>query len=176
MPEVLEGLSVKTYRDGKAGSVLFEPLDSLGGNMTDMPVRVRIEYDYGYTRLGMGEGYTLRMLAQEFWALTHNSWDLHAGVSVAREIDGTIRHGTTNNAASFHNSLSTDFIVEPPAKIQEDQGRGTSINSKEDQARLLQYWAWASWWNPAGPSRVNVYLFIGLGETRDCCRSGVSHQ
>jgi hypothetical protein len=83
------------------------------------------------------------MLAQEFWALTHNSWDLYPGVSVAREIDGTIRHGTTNDAASFHNSLSTDLIVDPPAKIQEDQGRGTSINSKENQTKLLQYWAWA---------------------------------
>jgi hypothetical protein len=72
-------------------------------------------------------------LAQKFWALTHNSWDLYLGVSVSREIDGTIRHGTTNNVASFHNSLSTDLMVEPPAKIQEDQARLPNIGLGRDK-------------------------------------------
>jgi hypothetical protein len=146
MLEVLEGLSVRTYRDGKADYVLFEPLDSLGGNMTDIPVRVHIEYDCGHTKLGMGEGYTLGMLAQEFWALTHNSWDLYPGASVAREIDSTIRHGATNNAASFHNSSSTDSRGSMTRHVCQFQGR---------------------------PSRAPPVL--GLGETRDSCRCSILH-
>jgi hypothetical protein len=39
--------------------------------------------------------------------------------------------------------MTVDMIIEPPVKIQEHNGRGTAINSGEDQARLLQYWAWA---------------------------------
>jgi hypothetical protein len=143
MPETLENMSVRAYRDGKAGYILFEPEDSLAEDLKAMPVRVKIEYDYGYAKFGMGDRYTLRMLAQEFWALTQNSWELYPGVSVSREIDGTIRRGTTTDAIRFNNSLSSDVMVDPPVRIQEDQGRGTAINSKEDQARLLQYWAWA---------------------------------
>jgi hypothetical protein len=72
MLEMLTGLSFKAYRNGQAGFVLTESLDSLAGNMTDMPSRVQIEYPYGHAKLGIGEAYTLRMLGQEFWALTHN--------------------------------------------------------------------------------------------------------
>jgi hypothetical protein len=36
-----------------------------------------------------------------------------------------------------------DQIEVPPVKIQEDAGRGTAINCANDQAKLLQYWAWA---------------------------------
>jgi hypothetical protein len=70
MPVSLEGLSVKAYRDGKAGYILFELLDNMAMSLTDMPCRAQIEYEYGYARLGIGDRYILRMLAQEFWVLT----------------------------------------------------------------------------------------------------------
>jgi hypothetical protein len=72
MPDTFTNLSVRTYRYGNAGYIPYEPLDSFAGNLTDMPVRVHVEYDYGYAKFGMGEGHTLRMIAQEFWKLTHN--------------------------------------------------------------------------------------------------------
>jgi hypothetical protein len=143
MPETFIGLSVQAYRDGKAGYILYGPLDSLAGDLTDMPVRVQIEYHYGSAKLGMDEDYTQRMLAQELWASIHNDLNLYPGIGFARTIEGTIRHNTTSDAESFHNSMTVYLIVDPSVKIQEDQGRGTAINSGEDQARLLQYWAWA---------------------------------
>jgi hypothetical protein len=106
MPETFTDLSVRAYRDGKSGYVLYEPLESLAGNLTDMPVRVQIEYHYDFAKLGMGEGYTQRMIAQEFWALTHNDWNLYPGIGFARLIDRTIRHNTTSYAGSFHNSMT----------------------------------------------------------------------
>jgi hypothetical protein len=75
-------------------------LDSLAGNMKDMPVRVQIEYHYGYAKLGMGEGYTQRMLAQEFSALAHNDWNFFA-----RTIDGIIRLCQDNIVRKPPNSL-----------------------------------------------------------------------
>jgi hypothetical protein len=143
MPDTCENLSVRTYRDGKAGYILFEQLDSFTMSLTDMPCRIHMEYEYGFTRLGIGEAHTLRMLAQEFWGLTRNDWSLYPNPSHARMVDGTICHRTTNNPSSFHDSLSVDRIDEPPIKVQEDGGRGTSINSAADQASLLRYWAWA---------------------------------
>jgi hypothetical protein len=83
------------------------------------------------------------MLAQEFWTLTHNEWNLYPQGSSRRRIDGTIVHETTTDSTSFHKSMALDRIDTPPVKIQEDQGRGTAINSTEDHARLLKYWAWA---------------------------------
>jgi hypothetical protein len=63
MPDTFTDLSVRTYRDGKAGYILFELLDSFAASLTDMPCRVQIGYEFGYTRLGIVEAYTLRMLA-----------------------------------------------------------------------------------------------------------------
>jgi hypothetical protein len=83
------------------------------------------------------------MLAQEFWALTRNDWSLYPEPCHARLVDGTICHRTTNNPKSFHEALTVDIIEKPPIKIQEDAGRGTSIDAAIDQASLLQYWAWA---------------------------------
>jgi hypothetical protein len=139
MPDTFENLSVRTYRDGKAGYILFELLDSFATSLMDRPCRVQIEYEYGYTRLGIGEGYTLRVLAQEFWALTKNDWNLYPKSSHERLIDGTICHLTSHSPESFHNALEVDRIDPPPVKIQEDGGRGTSINASTDQASLLRY-------------------------------------
>jgi hypothetical protein len=137
MPVTFSNLSVR------AGYILYEPLDGLAGNLIDMPVRVQIQYHYGDSKLGMGKGYTQRMLAQEFWALTHNDWNLYPDIGFSRTVDGTIRHNATSDPAKFHNSMTVDLIIEPPVDIQDDNGRGTAISYGEDQARLLQHWAWA---------------------------------
>jgi hypothetical protein len=83
------------------------------------------------------------MLAQEFWALTQDTWELYPRETCNREIDGTIIYDTTNDPVRFRESQGVDYMLDPPAKIQEDQGRGMAINSKADQDGLLQYWAWA---------------------------------
>jgi hypothetical protein len=110
MPTSFQNLSVITRRNGKAGYILFEPLDSVAGELTDMPVRVQIEYRNGYAKFGMGEAYSLRMLAQEFWALTHNEWSLYPKGSCRREIDGTIVHETVTDPNSFFNALTAGQI------------------------------------------------------------------
>jgi hypothetical protein len=108
MPETFTNLSIRAYRTGKAGYILYEPLDSLSGELIEMPVRVEIEYDYSYTKLGMGESHTQRMLAAEFWALMHNARNMFPEPSFARDIDGKIRHHVSNDSDKFHNSLSVD--------------------------------------------------------------------
>jgi hypothetical protein len=143
MPESFEGLSVTTSKDGKAGHIRFALLDNTAAHLSDMPCRGQIEYEYGYTYLGIGDAYSLRMLAQEFWALTRNDWSLYPTTSHSRHVDGTICHGTTKNSKSFHESPTVDVIDKQPVKIQVDVGRGTFINAVDDQASLLRYWAWA---------------------------------
>jgi hypothetical protein len=60
MPESFESLSVSTSRSGKAGYILFEPDDSFAGKIIEMPVRVKLAYRFGYTKIGMGDRYTCR--------------------------------------------------------------------------------------------------------------------
>jgi hypothetical protein len=55
MPETFQSLSVITYRTGKAGYILFTLLDSFANSLRDHPVKVEVEYECGYTRIGMGE-------------------------------------------------------------------------------------------------------------------------
>jgi hypothetical protein len=154
-PNTFTNLSVQTPRTGEAGYILYEPLDGLAGKITEMQLRVQIGYDYGYTKLGMGDSYTLGMLAAEFWTLTHNAWNMSPEASTERDIDGTILHKVSQDSGRFHNSLPIDQMDVPPVKIQEDNGRGTAINHAEDQARLLQYWAWSQ-----QPVKVGIWLSI----------------
>jgi hypothetical protein len=128
IPESLESVTVRIFRDGKAGYILFESEDSLAEDMKAIPVGVRIDYDFGYARFGMGDRFTLRMLAQEFWSLTQNGWELYQRVSAEREIDGTIIYHTTKDPSQFRESQGIDYVLDPPTKIQEDQGRATAIN------------------------------------------------
>jgi hypothetical protein len=90
----------------------------------------------------MEEGYSLKMLAAEFWALKRNDWDLYPNFGFERMLDGTIRHGLMTNGAGFHDAFETDLITDPPVRILEEGARGAAINSQWDQSRLLQYWAW----------------------------------
>jgi hypothetical protein len=153
MPETFTDLSVRAYRDGKAGYILYEPLDGLAGNLTSMPVRVQIEYHYDYAKLWMGAGYTQRMLAQALWALTHNDWNLYPGISFAGCIDGTIRHNTTNDAPSFHSSLTIDLADEP-----QDSRRQWSRHINQLRRR------------PSPSPSV-----LGLGETGNCSWNSTVH-
>jgi hypothetical protein len=51
IPDTFTDLSVRTYRDGKAGYILFELLDSFAASLSDMPCRVQIGYEFGDPRL-----------------------------------------------------------------------------------------------------------------------------
>jgi hypothetical protein len=55
-PETFENLSVRAYRNGKAGFILFEPLDSLAGALTEMPVKVKIKWSTGVWSLKFQRG------------------------------------------------------------------------------------------------------------------------
>jgi hypothetical protein len=143
MPGSFTNVSVKTSRSGDAGYILFEPNDSLAGKITDMPVRVRIAYNSNYAKIGMGDRYTLQMLAAEFWTLTHNVWNLFPLPSSERDPDGTIVHDTTDDGQKFYHSLPINEMDIPPVRIQEDNARATSINLAIDQAHMLQFWAWS---------------------------------
>jgi hypothetical protein len=144
MHPILEGLSVRAFKIGKAGHILFEPLDSWARSLADQLVQVQIEYRYGHALLVMGDRYSMQMVAGEFWALAQNDWGYFPKESFERLTDGTIKHETTSDAAKFHAS-ATDIVSQPPAKTQKDAGWRTDINYDQDRARLLQYWASAQW-------------------------------
>jgi hypothetical protein len=100
--------------------------------------RIRLGYDYGYTKIGMGERYTLAMLAAEFWQLTHNSWNMFPEPSTERDLDGTIVHKISNDSARFYNSLPIDEMDVPPIHIQEDIARGTAANPSRHRVEHQQ--------------------------------------
>jgi hypothetical protein len=90
----------------------------------------------------MAESYTLRMLAMEFWALTHNDWDPCPKFQFQTEQDSLIRHGTSESEGDFQVALATDVIEKATAKVLAGP-RGTMINSQLDRDRLLQYCEWS---------------------------------
>jgi hypothetical protein len=94
MPNAFEGMSVVTYRNGKAGHVLFTLLDSFANSLRDHPVKVEVEYQWGYTRIGMGDRYTLRMSATELWSFTRNDWQVYPEPAYQTRADGTVCHRT----------------------------------------------------------------------------------
>jgi hypothetical protein len=52
VPDTVESVSVRAYRDGKAAYVLFELLDSLAASINEHPVLVQIEYRWGMPESG----------------------------------------------------------------------------------------------------------------------------
>jgi hypothetical protein len=52
MPEEFSGLSVSTWKDGKAGYILFSLPDAIMTPMTDSETQVLVEYTNGYMREG----------------------------------------------------------------------------------------------------------------------------
>jgi hypothetical protein len=97
MPESVDEVVVQTSRDGSYGYILFAPLDSLAESMKKMDVQVVFEYGDGFMNVGMSEAYTLRMLIDEFWYLTRESWGIFPTLPIRRNLDGAVVHGATEN-------------------------------------------------------------------------------
>jgi hypothetical protein len=142
MPTQFEGLSMITSRNGKEGRILFTLLDSFGSSLKDQPVKVEVEYQRGFTRIGMGDRYTLRMLVTELWALTQNRWGIYPGPAYQTRADGTACHRTFSTADEFHQDFLDDMLT-PPEKVLSGTPRGSEIRNQLDRPRLLQYFAWA---------------------------------
>jgi hypothetical protein len=142
MPDSVEEVIVQTRRDGSYGYILFTPEYSLANSMREMPLQVLIEYEEGFTKVGMNESYTIRMLASEFWELTQQCWEFGPIGPVRRNLDGTVVHGISWDRNKFLAAISEDEKVVPPPKILEERGRGTVIRSLRNQGKLFQYWAW----------------------------------
>jgi hypothetical protein len=142
MPETFQNLSVVAYRTGKAGYILFTPLDSFANSLRDQPVKVEVEYEWGYTRIGMGNRYTPMLLATELWTLTQNDWQIYPKPAHETRADGTVCHRTFRTADEFEQTFVHDFAV-IPEKFLAAAPRGSAVRSQLDQGSLLQYFAWA---------------------------------
>jgi hypothetical protein len=143
MPESIAELSITTWKDGKAGYILFTPTDMIATKMADSETKILIEYDFGYMQEGIGNAYTLQMMNDDFMFLTQHTWEIYPAVAYRRLIDGTIVHNCTKDYQTGQLLRSECTPAEQPARIIEDRGRGSEIHSPADQSRLLQYWAWA---------------------------------
>jgi hypothetical protein len=129
MPESMEGMSVQTWKDGEYENILFTPEDSLAEALKKMEVPVRIEYEDGFMKVGMGNAYTIRMLYEEFKSLTHETWEFGPALPIRREIDGTVVHGITWEWSEVSALIKTYAEVQHPSKVIEERGRGTLIRS-----------------------------------------------
>jgi hypothetical protein len=141
MLESVDGMAVQTKKDGGYGYILFTPEDSLAEALKNMDVQVIIEYEDGFMKVGMGEAYTIRMLIDEFWSLTHQTWEFGPTLPIRRNIDGTVVHGITWEWKELRALIEKDKRIKHPPKIVEDRGRGTLIRNLRSQGKLLQYWA-----------------------------------
>jgi hypothetical protein len=141
MPESVEEVAVQTAKDGNYGYIIFAPLDSLAESMKKMDVQVVFEYDEGFMKVGMGEAYTLKMLTDEFWYLTRESWGIFPTLPIKRNDDGSVVHGVTENWTETSALLQRQKKLHLPPKIIEDRGRGTLIRNVTSQGKPLQYWA-----------------------------------
>jgi hypothetical protein len=141
VPHTVEEVTVQTWKDGKNGHILFVPNDSFSVPAGAMEVQVIIEYQLGYTRLGMGNAYTIKILAYEFEAITQGRWGIYPLNGYRRLTDGTVVHSVTNDRDLYWAAAADQTIQVCPPKIIEERGRGTSITNQADQGKLLQYWA-----------------------------------
>jgi hypothetical protein len=153
MPQLIDEVTVQVRKDGKAGYILFTPVYSLAVPMRKMDVQAVIEYDQGYMKVGMGEAYTVSMLAYEFWELTQRTWEIYPIEGYRCWTDGSVVHKTTPDIKAFHAVEFLHSMLVLPAKILEERRRGTEIHSTTDQDKLLQYWAWLQ-----QPIEVGVYF------------------
>jgi hypothetical protein len=142
MPETINEITVQTSKDGRAGCISFTPTDSLEVPMKKMDVQAIIEYDLGYMKVGMGEAYTITMLAHEFHASTQNQWNFYPIMGYRRMLDGSVIHKVTVDFDEFQTVRAQEAMVVPPVKVLEERGRGTEIYNTTDQGKLLQCWAW----------------------------------
>jgi hypothetical protein len=56
-------------------------------------------------------------------------------------MDGTILHRTLSEFNEISEVVTNDLLFELPDKYQEEAERGTEINLRMDQLRILDYWA-----------------------------------
>jgi hypothetical protein len=143
MPDSVDDMTISTWKDGARGYILFTPEDSFAEPMKKMALKVEIEYDEGFMIVGMEEAYTVRMLIEEFWAVTMQTWEFGPIGPTRREIDGTVVHGVTWDHHEFSAIVAAAEKVDPPPKILEDRGKGTLIMNGVSQGKILQHWAQA---------------------------------
>jgi hypothetical protein len=141
MPRAMNDVTVQTWKDGKNGYILFTPNAYLTVPVGVMEVQVMMEYHLGYTRIGMGNAYTIKMLSDEFEAVTQEHWGIYPLQGHRRLTDGTVVHSVTNDRNLYWAVAADQTIQVCPPKILEERGRGTLITNQEDQGKLLQYWA-----------------------------------
>jgi hypothetical protein len=143
MPDSLAEVTVSAWKNGKAGYVLFTPSDMIADPISESETKIVIEYDSGYMREGVGNAYTIRMIYDDFMALTQNTWELYPALGYRRLVDGSIVHRCTTDYRTGRLLRGEDVPADQPVRILEDKGRRAEIHSTEDKGRLLQYWAWA---------------------------------
>jgi hypothetical protein len=143
MPEEVSEVTVQTWKDGKAGYILFTPKGMIADSMASMETRIMIEYDGGYMREGIGNAYTIQMIYDDFMFLTGNTWKIYPALAYRRLNDGTIVHNCVSDFQESQLIRSEHTQLEHPPRIIEDRGRGSEILSPEDQGKLMQYWAWS---------------------------------
>jgi hypothetical protein len=142
MPESAMEVTVSTWKDGKAGYILFTPSGMISSSMAESETKILVEYESGYMQEGIGNAYTIQMVYDHFMALTQNTWALYPATAYRRLVHGTIVHKCTTDYRTGQLLRSEGIPAEQPARIIEDRGRGSEIHSIEDQGKLLQYWAW----------------------------------
>jgi hypothetical protein len=120
MPLSIEGTTVQTWKDGKGGYILFTPKDTLSVPVGVWEVQVTIEYESGYTRIGMGNAYTIQMLADEFLTITQRQWRIFPLNDYRRLTDGTVVHRVTNDEEIFRAVTADQELQELPPKILEE--------------------------------------------------------
>jgi hypothetical protein len=143
MPESVSEVAVQTWKNGKAGHILFTPTGMIADAISSSETQIMIEYDGGYMREGIGNAYTLNMVYEDFMFLTGNTRKIYPALAYRRLIDGTIVHNCVSNFQESQLIRSEHTQLEPPPRIIEDRGRGSEILSPEDQGKLMQYWAWS---------------------------------
>jgi hypothetical protein len=138
----VEEFNIQTWRDCKAGYVLFVPRDMIATAIAESETKVQLEYDLGYMREVVGNAYAIQIIHEDFMLLTQNSWGYPA-LPERRLVDGTIVHKGITDSRTSQLIRAGNAPVNHPLRIIEDRGRGSEIHNEEDTDRLLQYWAWA---------------------------------
>jgi hypothetical protein len=137
-PDSVSDLDVSTWRDGKAGYILFVPSDAIMTKLSVSETRILLEYELGYMKVGVPNAYTLQMIYDDFTYL-NEAWDIYPAQACRRLMDGTIVHNCTTDYRTGQLLRAAAETIDPPVSIIEDRGRGSEINSVADQGKLLQY-------------------------------------
>jgi hypothetical protein len=136
--EELEGpveVDIPNFK-GNGGYIQFVPRDLIMKPVQAHLVQIRIDYDDGYAEIGMDYAYTLRMLSNEFRALT-SMWNIYPRICVYRDNNGVVIRETDIDS-NGKGRMNDEILVLPP-RIQEEATRGTEINLREDQTFLLLF-------------------------------------